>query len=61
MKSRIGEGQYLDVPLAGAAAAFQAGKMIEYRLEGAEPSALGSPVGTFQTKDGFINMNARRD
>jgi crotonobetainyl-CoA:carnitine CoA-transferase CaiB-like acyl-CoA transferase len=61
LRSRTGEGQYLDVPLAGAAAAFQAGKMIEYRLEGAEPSALGSPVGTFQTQDGFINMNARRD
>lgn len=61
LKSRTGEGQYLDVPLAGAASAFQAGKMIEYRLEGAEPSVLGSPVGTFQTADGFINMNARRD
>jgi crotonobetainyl-CoA:carnitine CoA-transferase CaiB-like acyl-CoA transferase len=61
LRERTGEGQYLDVPLAGAAAAFQAGKMIEYQLEGAEPSVLGSPVGTFQTKDGFINMNARRD
>lgn len=61
LKSRTGEGQYLDVPLAGAAGAFMAGKMIEYRLEGPEPAVLGAPVGTFQTKDGFINMNARRD
>jgi len=61
LRSRTGEGQYLDVPLAAAAAAFQAGKMIEYRLEGAEPSVLGAPLGTFQTSDGFINMNARRD
>ena len=61
LRSRTGEGQYLDVPLAGAASAFQAGKMIEYQLEGSEPAVLGAPVGTFQTKDGFINMNARRD
>lgn len=61
LRSRTGEGQYLDVPLAAAAAAFQAGKMIEYRLEGAEPSVLGAPLGTFKTSDGFINMNARRD
>ena len=61
LRERTGQGQYLDVPLAGAAAAFQAGKMIEYQLEGAEPSVLGSPVGTFQTADGFINVNARRD
>lgn len=61
LRSRTGEGQYLDISLAGSAAAFQAGKMIEYRLEGAEPAVLGAPVGTFQTKDGFINMNARRD
>jgi len=61
LRERTGEGQYLDISLAGSAAAFQAGKMIEYRLEGAEPAVLGAPVGTFQTKDGFINMNARRD
>ena len=61
LRSRTGEGQYLDVPLAAAAAAFQAGKMIEYRLEGAEPSVLGAPLGTFKTSNGFINMNARRD
>ncbi|MCB9928672.1 MAG: CoA transferase [Alphaproteobacteria bacterium] len=61
LRERTGEGQYLDVPLAAAAAAFQAGKMIEYTLEGAEPSVLGAPLGTFKTQDGFINMNARRD
>lgn len=61
LRSRTGEGQYLDVPLAAAAAAFQAGKMIEYQLEGAEPSVLGAPLGTFKTANGFINMNARRD
>ena len=61
LRSRTGEGQYIDISLAGAAAAFQAGKMVEYQLEGAEPSVLGAPLGTFQTADGFINMNARRD
>tara|TARA_R110002096_G_scaffold221143_10_gene409930 strand:- start:731 stop:1894 length:1164 start_codon:yes stop_codon:yes gene_type:complete len=61
LRSRTGEGQYLDISLAGSAAAFLTGKMIEFHKEGAEPMVLGAPVGTFQTADGFINMNARRD
>lgn len=61
LRSRTGEGQYLDISLAGSAGAFQAGKMIEFHKEGSEPQLLGAPVGTFQTADGFINMNARRD
>ena len=61
LRSRTGEGQYLDISLAGSAAAFMAGKIAEYQLEGADPSPLGSPLGTFKTADGFINMNARRD
>jgi crotonobetainyl-CoA:carnitine CoA-transferase CaiB-like acyl-CoA transferase len=61
LRSRTGKGQYLDISLAGSAGAFLAGKMIEFEREGAEPQVLGAPLGTFETSDGFINMNARRD
>lgn len=56
-----GGGARLEISLMQAAAAFQAGKMVEHTLEGAEPDVLGAPLGTFECADGYINMNARRD
>lgn len=56
-----GRGTRIEISLMQAAAAFQAGKMVEYELEGSEPDVLGAPLGTFKCADGFINMNARRD
>jgi crotonobetainyl-CoA:carnitine CoA-transferase CaiB-like acyl-CoA transferase len=35
--------------------------MIENHLEGANATNFGAPVGTFETADGFLNLNARRD
>ncbi len=54
-------GRYIDMSLQQSAGAFMAAKMIEYHLEGPVPQAVGVPVGTFESADGFVNINARRD
>ena len=59
-KALKGTGCYLDISLMQAAAAFQAAKIVEYQLEGEAPQVLGVPVGTFKARDGYININARR-
>ena len=56
-----GGGRHLSITLMESIAAVQAGKMVEFSLEGGQGLKLGAPVGTYQTKDGFININARRD
>jgi crotonobetainyl-CoA:carnitine CoA-transferase CaiB-like acyl-CoA transferase len=56
-----GKGAHIESSLMEAVGAFQTAKIIEFELEGAEPTAPGVPVGTFKAKDGFINVNARRD
>jgi len=56
-----GKGAHIESSLMEAVGAFQSAKMIEYALEGDEVTAAGVPVGTFKAKDGFINVNARRD
>ncbi len=60
-RSRIGKGAHLDVSLMQSALAFLSAKMIERELEGEEQINFGAPVGTFETADGYLNMNARRD
>ncbi len=60
-RSRTGKGAHLDVSLMQSALAYLSAKMIERHLEGAEPTLLGAPLGTYKTADGFLNMNARRD
>ena len=54
-------GRYIDMSLQQSAGAFMAAKMIEYHLEGPVPQAVGVPVGTFESADGFVNINARRE
>ncbi|MEC9153789.1 MAG: CoA transferase [Pseudomonadota bacterium] len=56
-----GKGTHITTSLMESIGAFQAAKMIEYVLEGTEVQSPGVPVGTFQAKDGFININGRRD
>lgn len=56
-----GNGRHISASLMDSIAAVQAGKMIEFHLEGAESKKPGVPVGTFKTKDGFVTINARRD
>jgi len=54
-------GRHIDMSLQQSAGAFMAAKMIEYHLEGPAPQAVGVPVGTFESADGFVTINARRD
>ncbi len=54
-------GRYIDMSLQQAAGAFMAAKMIEYHLEGPVPQVVGVPVGTFESADGFVTVNARRE
>ncbi len=56
-----GGGKHIRTSLMESALAFQEPKMIEYVLEGGAAEPIGAPVGTFQTSDGFICINARRD
>ena len=55
-----GEGESIRLSLLESAAALQATKMIDAHVEGGRKVLGGVPMGTFQTKDGFMSMNARR-
>ena len=54
-------GRHIDMSLQQSAGAFMAAKMIEYHLEGPAPQVVGVPVGTFESADGFVTINARRE
>ena len=54
-------GRHISVSLMESVGAVQAGKMIEYHLEGGGEQKSGVPVATFQTADGYLTINARRD
>ncbi|NKC14846.1 MAG: CoA transferase [Gammaproteobacteria bacterium] len=56
-----GGGRHISVSLMESIGAVQAGKMIEFHLEGAEGKKPGVPVATFETADGYMTINARRD
>ena len=56
-----GGGRHVAVSLMDAIGAVQAGKIVEYHLEGEHGQPGGVPVGTFETKDGYMTINARRE
>jgi crotonobetainyl-CoA:carnitine CoA-transferase CaiB-like acyl-CoA transferase len=56
-----GGGKHIRTSLMESALAFQDVKMVQFKLEGAESEPIGAPVGTFQTMDGYVCINARRD
>lgn len=56
-----GKGRHIRTSLLEMALAFQEAKLIERVLEGPAAEPIGALVGTFRTKDGFININARRE
>ena len=60
-QARKGKGRHIETSLLEMALAFQEPKLIERALEGPAAEPIGALVGTFQTKDGFININARRE
>jgi len=60
-KFRFGTGGFIEASLMQSAAAFQAAKIMEYHLEGGDPQPLYSPVATFLTSDGYLNVTAMRE
>jgi len=55
-------GRHLDISLLQSAAAFQAGKILEYHLDdGAPPPEQASPVGLYPAGDGAIAITTLRD
>ena len=60
-KATRGGGRHVTVSLMDAIGAVQAGKMIEHHLEGEHGQPGGVPVATFETADGHMTINARRD
>jgi len=58
---RTGEGAHIEMSLMEAAAALQSAPIVEHHLGVERAAGIGVPIGTFRTKDGFININARRD
>ncbi len=56
-----GVGTHIKTSLMEAIGAFQSAKMIEFELESGEQAPLGVPVAMFKAKDGYININGRRD
>ncbi len=59
-RARTGKGEHIQTSLLACALAFQEGKMIEQIVNGPGDSVHGAPMGCFQTADGYISMNARR-
>ena len=56
-----GGGRHVTVSLMEAIGAVQAGKMIEYHLEGEHAQPGGVPVATFEAADGYMTITARRE
>ncbi len=56
-----GGGCHITTSLMEAIGAFQSAKMVEYVLQKGEQPRLGVPVAMFRTRDGFLNINGRRD
>jgi crotonobetainyl-CoA:carnitine CoA-transferase CaiB-like acyl-CoA transferase len=56
-----GGGRHVCVSLMDAIGAVQAGKMIEFHLEGDHGEARAVPVATFEAADGHMTINGRRD
>ncbi len=60
-KAMKGKGALIETSLLECSMAFQEAAIMESHLQGGEAEPIGMPVGSFQTKDGFMSINARRD
>lgn len=54
-------GRHIDCSLMSSAAGVQAIRLIEFAIEKGEGATPTSPVGTFRTGDGWINLTVLRD
>ena len=53
-------GKHIDVSLMQAALSPQAAQLIRQHVSGHQPHAFGMPVGTFQTKDGYVTLSGAK-
>jgi len=60
-KAMKGVGTHIELSLMEAAAALQSAPVVEHHFGINRAEGIGVPIGAFTTKDGFININARRD
>lgn len=60
-KAMKGKGALIETSLLECSMAFQEAAIMDSHLQGGEAEPIGMPVGSFQTKDGFMSINARRD
>ena len=56
-----GKGQHIRTSLLEASLVFQEAAVMESFLQGGQAEPIGMPVGSFQTQDGYMSLNARRD
>ena len=56
-----GKGQHIRTSLLEASLVFQEAAVMESYLQGGQAEPIGMPVGSFQTQDGYMSLNARRD
>lgn len=55
-----GIGTLIETSLLEASLVFQEAALIDTVLQNGEVEPIGAPVGTFQTADGYMSINARR-
>ena len=56
-----GKGKLIETSLLEASLVFQEAAIMESYLQGGQAELIGMPVGSFETADGFMSINARRD
>ena len=59
-KAVRGRGAYIQTSLLEASLVFQEAAIIESYLQGGAVEPIGAPVGMFETADGHMSLNARR-
>jgi crotonobetainyl-CoA:carnitine CoA-transferase CaiB-like acyl-CoA transferase len=59
-KAMKGKGAFIQTSLLESALVFQEAALIESHLQGGAAEPIGMPVGTFETRDGHMSLNARR-
>ena len=55
-----GRGAYIETSLLESSLVLQEAALIESHLQDGAVEAIGMPVGMFQTRDGYMSINARR-
>ena len=59
-RAMTGAGRLIETSLLEASLAYQEAALIDSALQEGAVEPIGMPVGTFQTADGYMSLNARR-